>query len=89
MKAQQNIPNLIKIFKKDTNPSAALALKLIDELKFMSGVLKDLRKKAEAGDRDALRQYNVTVKNYQSTVRLLNDMLPGEIEKEPEDEFEL
>lgn len=89
MKAKQNISNLTKIFKNDTNPKAALALKLLDEIKFMNAVLKELRIKAGSGDAEALRKYNVTVNNYRATMKLLNDMLPNDVEKEPEDEFEL
>lgn len=84
----EDLNKLTDIFSQDGN---ILALSLLDKAKFMETTLQELQKKvAEGGvvtkmcqgkydiDRanPALQAYNVTIKNYTSVIKQLNDMLP-------------
>ena len=86
-----NFKNLKKLFNEMDNEKGMLGLALIKELEFMKKTLNKLKKElVEKGvvtemsqgkysiDRanPALTQYNSMIKNYQSTVKQINDLLP-------------
>lgn len=92
-KKQKNLKDLRIYFENDESPRSLLALKLIAEAEFMEKTLKGLKAEVKASgyvsefkqgsqtfDREnqALKSYNTTMKNYQSALKLLNDMLPKE-----------
>lgn len=89
-KMEKDIKKLKALFD-DGSSRSILALSLIDKAEFMEATLKDLQKKVQENgvvtkmcqgayniDRanPALQAYNVTIKNYTSIVKQLNDMLP-------------
>lgn len=93
-----------KLFENDESSRATLALKLIAEAQFMESVLKKLKTEIKKSDvisvfeqgtqkfdreNQALRSYNTTIKNYQSVIKQLNDMLPAKEMVKTDDEFEL
>ena len=70
-----------------------LGLALIDKAEFMEKTLKELQAKIDSGGvitemcqgsyniertNPALQGYNVTIKNYTSVIKQLNDMLPSQ-----------
>lgn len=83
-----DLNKLTNLFEQDGN---ILALSLLDKAKFMEKTLQELQDKVKEGgvvtsmcqgsyniDRanPALQAYNVTIKNYTSIIKQLNDMLP-------------
>ena len=95
--------NLVKItFQKMQNDKTALGISLVDEALFMKKTLKKLKTKInKLGvvtemcqgkyniDRanPALSQYNMMIKNYQSCIKSIADLLPKE-ENINEDNFD-
>ena len=88
-----NFKNTKKLFNEMNNEKGMLGLALIKELEFMKKTLNKLKKElTEKGvvtemsqgkysiDRanPALTQYNSMIKNYQSTIKQINDLLPSE-----------
>lgn len=86
-----NFKSLKKIFNKMSNEKGMLGLALIKELEFMKKTLTKLKKElSDKGvvtemsqgkysierANPALTQYNSMIKNYQSTVKQINDLLP-------------
>lgn len=86
-----NFKNLKKIFNSTASEKGMLGLTLIKELEFMKKTLTKLKKElSDKGvvtemsqgkysierANPALSQYNAMVKNYQSTVKQINDLLP-------------
>ena len=84
----KDLNKLNDIFSQNGN---ILALSLLDKAKFMETTLQQLQEKVTEGgvvtkmcqgkydiDRanPALQAYNVTIKNYTSVIKQLNDMLP-------------
>lgn len=87
---EKDIKKLTEIFN-DGSSKSILALSLIDKARFMEDTLKKLQDQVKKGgvvtemcqgkyniDRanPALQAYNVTIKNYTSIIKQLNDMLP-------------
>lgn len=79
------------VFEAVNDNKSKLALSLLDKAEFMENVLKDLQDKIEQDgvvtsmcqgkyniDRanPALQAYNVTIKNYNSVIKQLSDLLP-------------
>lgn len=86
-----NFKNLKKLFNEMNNEKGMLGLALIKELEFMKRTLNKLKKELTAKGvvtemsqgkysieraNPALTQYNSMIKNYQSTVKQINDLLP-------------
>ncbi len=86
-----NFKKLKKFFNEMNNESGMLGLALIKELEFMKKTLNKLKKElTDKGvitemsqgkysierANPALTQYNSMIKNYQSTVKQINDLLP-------------
>ena len=98
----KNLSELKQIFSNNDKKSI-LALSLLDKAEFMEDTLQKLQQKVKDNgvvtemcqgkyniDRanPALQAYNVTVKNYTSVIKQLNDMIPTK-ETEPKyDGFE-
>ncbi len=77
---------------------------LIDEASFMFVMLEELKEninkngitekyqngKNQWGIKDSteLKAYNTIIKNYTSVIKQLNDILPEDVPKNPEDEFD-
>ena len=89
-----------KVFNEMDSEKAMLGLALIEELEFMYKTLKELKKELDEKGvvtemsqgaysieraNPALTQYNAMIKNYQSTVKHLNDLLPKETLESPDD----
>lgn len=100
----KSLRDLKKYFENDESPRSTLAMKLIAEAEFMESTLKGLKREVKATgwvsefkqgtqtfDREnqALKSYNTTMKNYQSALKLLNDMLPKEAISNSASEFAL
>lgn len=90
-KAKKNIVNDLSVLEEQLENNV-LGLALIDKAKFMEKTLQELQTVIDATgvitemcqgsyniDRanPALQAYNVTIKNYTSVVKQLNDMLPN------------
>lgn len=90
-KAKKNIVNDLSVLEEQLKNNV-LGLALIDKAKFMEKTLQELQTVIDATgvitemcqgsyniDRanPALQAYNVTIKNYTSVVKQLNDMLPN------------
>lgn len=90
-KAKKNIVNDLSVLEEQMKNNV-LGLALIDKAKFMEKTLQELQTVIDATgvitemcqgsyniDRanPALQAYNVTIKNYTSVVKQLNDMLPN------------
>lgn len=86
-----NFKKLKKTFNEMDDDKGMLGLSLVAELEFMKDTLKKLKSEITEGgvvtnmpqgnysiDRanPALVQYNAMIKNYQSTVKQINDLLP-------------
>ncbi len=86
-----NFKNLKKLFNEMNNEKGMLGLALIKELEFMKKTLNKLKREltnkgvvTEMSQgrysieraNPALTQYNSMIKNYQSTVKQINDLLP-------------
>lgn len=86
-----NFKNLKKTFNDMNNEKGMLGLTLVKELEFMKKTLTKLKKElSDKGvvtemsqgkysierANPALTQYNSMIKNYQSTVKQINDLLP-------------
>lgn len=82
---------------KDLLKDNALGLSLIDKAIFMEKTLQDLQKEIDKNGvltemcqgaynieraNPALQAYNVTIKNYTTVVKQLNDMLPKKTDSE-------
>lgn len=80
-------------FENMNNDKATLGLSLVEEAVFMKTTLGDLKKAIDEGgvitsmcqgkyniDRanPALSQYNMLIKNYQTCIKNINDLLPKE-----------
>lgn len=86
-----NFKSLKKTFNDMNNETGMLGLTLIKELEFMKTTLTKLKKELSSKGvvtemsqgkysieraNPALTQYNSMIKNYQSTVKQINDLLP-------------
>lgn len=86
-----NFKSLKELFNKMNNETGMLGLSLVKELEFMKKTLNKLTKEINTKgvvtemsqgnysiDRanPALTQYNSMIKNYQSTVKQINELLP-------------
>ena len=85
-----NFKSLKELFNEMDNEKGMLGLALIKEAEFMKTTLTKLKKEMNKGvvtemsqgkysiDRanPALTQYNAMIKNYQSTIKQINDLLP-------------
>lgn len=86
-----------KIIKKSESSNKPLIMKLIAEAEFMESVLEQLKaemtnseNEREPGINGALlHSYNSTMRNYQSTIKMLNEMLPKHVEEVKDNEFDL
>ena len=102
-KKLSNIDELKNVFSKLNDNRSKLALSLLDKAEFLELTLQDLKSEViKFGvittmcqgsyeiDREnpALKAYNVTVKNYTSVIKQLNDMLPHESTTPSDDGFE-
>lgn len=102
-KKLSNIDELKKVFNKMNDNRSKLALSLLDKAEFLEQTLQNLKSEViKFGvitvmcqgsyeiDREnpALKSYNVTVKNYTSVIKQLNDMLPAEDNTPKDDGFE-
>ena len=91
-----DIKGLKTVFEKMNNNKSKLALSLLDKAEFMENTLKQLQIRIEENgvvtsmcqgsyniDRanPALQAYNVTIKNYNSVVKQLVDLLPDSVSK--------
>lgn len=89
-----NFKSLKKVFNEMPEEKAMLGLSLIKELEFMKKTLTKLKKelttkgvvtKMDQGKyfieraNPALTQYNAMIKNFQSTVKQISELLPKEI----------
>lgn len=98
----KNLSELKQIFSNNDKKSI-LALSLLDKAEFMEDTLQKLQQKVKDNgvvtemcqgkyniDRanPALQAYNVTVKNYTSVIKQLNDMIPTKEKKPKDDGFE-
>ena len=97
-----NFKLLKETFNEMDNEKGILGLTLIKEAEYMKKTLTKLKKEIDAEgivvqmdqgkyiiDRanPALSPYNTMIKNYQSIIKQLNDLLP-EIPTDPEDKFD-
>lgn len=97
-----NFKKLKKAFNELNEEKGMLGLTLIKELEFMKRTLAKLKKELQDKGvvtemsqgkysieraNPALTQYNAMIKNYQSTVKQINELLPKEI-SEPFDDFD-
>ena len=95
-----NFKNLKNIFNEMSDDKGMPGLALIKELEFMKKTLTKLKReldkkgvvtKMSQGSysieraNPALTQYNAMIKNYQSTVKLVNDLLPKDSNENPDD----
>lgn len=85
-----NFKMLKKTFNEMDNDKGMLGLSLVAELEFMKKTLKKLKQEIAKGvvtemsqgkysierANPALVQYNAMIKNYQSTTKQINDLLP-------------
>lgn len=89
-----NFKILKKVFNEMDNEKGMLGLSLLKELEFMKTTInklqREVREKGVVTSMDqgkytieranpALVQYNAMVKNYQSTVKQVNELLPKEL----------
>lgn len=102
-KKLSNIDELKNVFTELNDNRSKLALSLLDKAEFLEQTLQNLKSEViKFGvittmcqgtyeiDREnpALKAYNVTVKNYTSVIKQLNDMLPAENAASKDDGFE-
>lgn len=102
---KQELEKIRAIFEKEDTNKNKLGLGLVDKAIFMEETLKKLKKEIDAEgvvtemcqgsytikrENPALKSYNGLIKNYISIIKLINDLLPVEEEKEedPFDSFE-
>ncbi len=98
-----NIVKLKKVFSKLDDNRSKLALSLLDKAEFLEQTLEQLKREVEKfgvitlmsqgsyeieRENPALKAYNVTVKNYTSVIKQLNDMLPAESNNPKDDGFD-
>ena len=91
-KTKLDLKSLRVVFEAVNDNKSKLALSLLDKAEFMEKCLKDLQKKVEEdgvvtsmcqGNYDidranpALQAYNVTIKNYNSVIKQISDLLPA------------
>lgn len=104
-KIKKEINRLNKIFKKMDKNKYDLVRKLIEEVAFMSVTLEENRKyiqkngvkelymngKGQFGYKESVesKNYNAMMKNYISTIKQLNDLLPEEEKINEEDGFDM
>lgn len=96
-----NFKSLKNTFNEMPDEVGMVGLALIKELEFMKKTLNKLKKELTKGvvtempqgkysierANPALTQYNAMIKNYQSTLKQLNDLLPKESNNN-EDDFD-
>lgn len=100
---EKDIKKLKALFE-DGSSKSILALSLIDKADFMETTLKDLQKKVKENgvvtkmcqgayniDRanPALAAYNITIKNYTTIIKQLNEMIPKEVKTDNFEEDDL
>lgn len=98
----KDLKPLENTFLKMDNDKGKLGLSLVEEANFLGNTLKNLREQvvksgvvtemcqgAYSIDREnpALRSYNTSIKNYQSLIKQITELLPKD-EKSIEDEFD-
>ena len=91
-----NIKDLRNVFEKMNDNRSKLALSLLDKAEFMEDTLEKLQDRIKENgvvtsmcqgayniDRanPALQAYNVTIKNYNSVIKQLADLLPDNVSK--------
>lgn len=97
----KNLKSLENVFNSMGTEKAKLGLTLIEEANFLGTTLEALKKKIDADgvitemcqgsysinrENPALKSYNTSIKNYQSLIKQINDLLPNEVAIE--DEFD-
>lgn len=102
-KKLSNIDELKNVFSKLNDNRSKLALSLLDKAEFLELTLQNLKVQVEKlgvittmcqgsyeidRENPALKAYNVTVKNYTSVIKQLNDMLPHEDRISNDDGFD-
>ena len=90
----KKLTEIRRLLKKTQSANKPLAMKLVIEAEYMEDVLQRLKAEMESAERQeikgsVLHSYNSTMRNYQSTIKMLNEMLPTHIEEAKDDEFEL
>lgn len=97
-----NFKSLKELFNEMDNEKGMLGLALIKEAEFMKITLTKLKREMNKGvvtemsqgkysiDRanPALTQYNAMIKNYQSTIKQINDLLPKDTPEGAYDPFD-
>jgi hypothetical protein len=97
-----NFKSLKELFNEMDNEKGMLGLALIKEAEFMKTTLTKLKGEMKKGvvtemsqgkysiDRanPALTQYNAMIKNYQSTIKQINDLLPKDTPEGAYDPFD-
>lgn len=98
---KKSLDNIERFYRTLPDDRRAFAEKLVAQLKWMEKTLDDLQKIVrEEGpvvigtngngftvrnEHPAQKSYNTMIKNYNSTIRQLVDLLPSESEKEPDE----
>lgn len=97
-----SLEELKEVFSQDLTSKNRLGLSLVNEAIFMQQTLRELKEKVRENgvvtemcqgnyyierENPALKSYATIIKNYNSTLKQINDLLPIEEEKE-EDLFE-
>lgn len=101
---EEHSKKLRDLYVKCDNEDIPLIVNLIEEASFMYVTLKELKDKINAngvkerykngsnqyGYKDSVevKTYNTMIKNYTSVIKQLNDMIPEQKPKNPEDEFD-
>jgi len=98
----KDLKTLEETFKTMNSDKSKLGLRLIDEAFFLGEVLQDQKEEIRKNgitttmcqgaysierENPALRSYNTSIKNYQSLIKQITELLPIE-EKPIEDEFD-
>lgn len=99
----EELKQIQKIFEQEDTSKNKLGLSLVDKAMFMEQTLAKLKEKIEQDgvvtimcqgsyeierENPALKSYTSLIKNYNSTIKQISDLLPVEAPKEEEDAFE-
>lgn len=97
MSKKNNLKDIRSIFENRRDSKSQLALNLIDKIEFMEKTLLELQDEIDKNGtitemcqgnysinraNPALQAYNVTIKNYTSSIKQLVDMLPDGAKQE-------